>query len=186
MLRDIADLVRNLIDGDSKPKPKPRDPLRAALTESGGKPATMEEEIGLILHDPFNLGFAIVVLKTGHVWHLPDGKVQSMYRKYLAYSDLQGGSTMQDIVEGLGCAIVVFHVEVMNVGVRVHMPRRSVRVVIDKLRLLREKIIEFNKKEVADHQASSIPNKIMREPFVLSFRVIAYEGERVFRNAFLR
>lgn len=183
MLRDFAELVRNLV-GDSKvqkPNKKSTTPLRDALVAHGGRETGITFICDEIINQDWTVGFVVLVLKDGRVWKMPGDKLYAMYRDYLKLAELEGGSSIKDIVEGVGGAVVVFNVEPMNVGLKVHMARRSTRAVLDPLRELRSRIETYNKTERAANGEN-----LLRTPATMSFRVIAYEGERVFRNAILR
>lgn len=183
MLRDFADIVRNLI-GDSKvqkPSKKPADPLREALLAHGGRETSMRfiAEEGV---DAWSLGFVVLVLKNGRVWKMPGDNLYAMYRDYLKLAELQGGSSIKDIVEGLGCAVGVFSFG----DVRVHINRRSNRTVLNPVRELRSYIDEVNTRERAQHEQLDTLTKTMRKFIPWSFKVTAYEEDKVYRNAILR
>ncbi len=188
MLRDFADLVRNLI-GDSKaqkPSTKPANPLRDAMMSNGGRETGVPFLMDEFLKDPWNLGFTAILLKDGKVWKLPSDKVTKMMRDYRGLAEVSGGTNVRDIVEEFGCAVAIFHAEVENVGVRLHMPRTCGSAVLVNAREIRRYVEAHNKAERAEYETASVAHKIMRDPHILSFRVMAYEGEKIYRNAILR
>lgn len=177
MLRDFADLVRNLI-GDSKVQKssrKPADPLREALIAHGGRESGLEFLFKDYAEDDWNLGFIVLLLKNGKVWKLPGDNLYAMYRDYQMLAEIKGGSSIKDIVEHLGCAVVMF-----GAHVKVHMLRTANNLVVTKARELRQLVMAHNTAARAAHT-----NKL-RDPDTLSFRVIAFEGEKIYRNAILR
>ena len=188
MLSDLTDFVRNLI-GDSKvqkPTKKPADPLREALLAHGGREVGVNFATDAFTQDNWNLGFVVLILKTGRSWKMPGDKLYAMYRDYLKLAELQGGSSMKDIVENLGCAVVVFSADPTDASVRVHINRRASKVVLGPVREIRARLEQANKAERDAHAQLNPLSQATRKPLVHQFRVTAYDGDKVFRNAILR
>lgn len=188
MLRDLTNFVRNLV-GDSKvekPSKKSMNPTRDALLAHGGREMGINFSTDLFTQDPWNMGFVVIILNTGRTWKLPGDRLFAMYRDYLKLAELQGGSSIKDIVEGLGCAIVIFSVDPTQPSVRVHINRRSTKLVLDPIRDLRSSLERFNKQEREEHAALNPVSQALRKPLSHAMRVTAYDGDRVFKNAMLR
>lgn len=183
MLDDFIGLVRHLV-GDSKvekSKKKPADPLREALLSHGGRETSVHYIVEEFVSNDWNLGFAAIFLKSGAVWKLPGDNLFSMFRDYQMLAELTGGSGLKDIVESLGCAVVL-----MGLEVKVHMPRTCNRTVLSNVRALRATLDERNKAEQTAFDSKNVVHKVMKSPDVIKVRIIAYEGERVYPHAILR
>lgn len=188
MLHDLLHRVQTLFGDSSKRKQSTKpisDPLRHAMNLHGGKQVLMQH-LQKDIEAAWNVGFAILVTSNGVVWKLPGDNLFAMYRTYLKALGNTGGSSLKDIVQHLECGVVIMHVEPMNVGAVAHMCRAPKTSVLRAVRDFRGMVQDFNRREKAEYDAGTVTSKVLRPQHHLSFRVMAYDGDKVYRNAILR